>query len=164
MKKVLLASVLCGVVFLDCAFCDSVIKKERQKIERVNAGFKGDSKIFSGEVRVQMLFEKELWRDFNGALVHFSPKARSAWHSHPAGQTLIVTKGVIYTGTKDGITSVAKEGEVISCPPDVVHWHGAGLESSGEHIAIQQFKDNSNVVWGEKVKDTEYNAAIKSAK
>lgn len=166
MKKILLVGVLCGIVFLDCAFCDSVVKEEKiqQKVERNLGEFKGDSKIFSGEVRVQMLFEKESWRDFNGALVEFAPKARSAWHTHPAGQTLIVTRGTIYTGTKDGIASMAKEGEVISCPPDVEHWHGAGLESSGAHIALQQFKNNANVLWGEKVSDAEYNAAIKNAK
>lgn len=166
MKKVLLASVLCGVLFMDFAFSDSVLKGEQmqQKVERNLGEFKGDSKIFSGEVNVKMLFKKESWRNFSGGLVQFSPKARSAWHFHPAGQTLIVTKGTIYTGTKDGIVSLAKEGEVISCPPNVEHWHGAGLESSGEHIALTQYKDDSNVIWGEKVSDTEYFEAIKNAK
>ena len=125
---------------------------------------KGDSRIFSGEVGVTMLFEKNAWRDFSGAKVHFSPKARSAWHTHPAGQTLIVTQGVIYTGTKDGIIHKAEVGESISCPPNVEHWHGAGLESSGTHIALTQYDKDSNVIWGDKLSDTEYLQAIKRVK
>lgn len=122
---------------------------------------KGDSRIFSGEVRVTMLFEKNAWRNFSGARVHFSPKARSAWHTHPAGQTLIVTQGVIYTGTKDGIVHKAETGESIACPPNVAHWHGAGLKSSGTHIALTQYDKDSNVVWGQKLSDEEYLQAIK---
>ncbi|WP_270969247.1 cupin domain-containing protein [Campylobacter upsaliensis] len=110
-----------------------------------------------------MLFNKNAWRDFSGAKVHFSPKARTAWHTHPAGQTLIVTQGVIYTGTKDGINHKAEVGESISCPPNVEHWHGAGLESSGTHIALTQYSKDSNVIWGDKLSDEEYLQAIKQA-
>lgn len=134
-----------------------------QEITKEAAEIKGDSRIFSGEVGVTMLFDKNAWRNFSGAKVHFSPKARSAWHTHPAGQTLIVTQGVIYTGTKDGIIHKAEVGESISYPPNVEHWHGAGLESSGTHIALTQYDKDSNVIWGDKLSDTEYLQAIKKA-
>ena len=134
-----------------------------QEITKDAKEIKGDLIIFSGEVGVTMLFDKNAWRDFSGAKVHFSPKARSAWHTHPAGQTLIVTQGVIYTGTKDGIIHKAEVGESISCPPNVEHWHGAGLESSGTHIALTQYSKDSNVIWGDKLSDTEYLQAIKQA-
>ncbi|WP_295737450.1 cupin domain-containing protein [uncultured Helicobacter sp.] len=134
-----------------------------QEITKEAKEIKGDSRIFSGEVGVTMLFDKNAWRDFSGAKVHFSPKARSAWHTHPAGQTLIVTQGVIYTGTKDGIIHKAEVGDSISCPPNVAHWHGAGLESSGTHIALTQYSKDSNVIWGDKLSDEEYLQAIKQA-
>ncbi|WP_346265304.1 cupin domain-containing carboxymuconolactone decarboxylase family protein [Helicobacter suis] len=137
---------------------------EGQEITRKGqlGGFEGDSSKFSGVVHVQMLFKSEKWRHFGGGLVSFEPKARSAWHTHPAGQTLIVTKGVIYTGTQDGKVSVAHEGDVISCPPGVKHWHGAGLDSGGSHIALTGVKDGVNVIWGEKVSDAEYMRAMAS--
>nr|WP_232087269.1 cupin domain-containing protein [Helicobacter suis] len=121
---------------------------EGQEITRKGqlGGFEGDSSKFSGVVHVQMLFKSEKWHHFGGGLVSFEPKARSAWHTHPAGQTLIVTKGVIYTGTQDGKVSVAHEGDVISCPPGVKHWHGAGLDSGGSHIALTGVKDGVNVI------------------
>ncbi|EIR8930595.1 cupin domain-containing protein [Campylobacter upsaliensis] len=153
--KIVFASML-AVCFTQGADLAQELTKEAKEM-------KGDSRIFSGEVRVTMLFEKNAWRNFSGARVHFSPKARSAWHTHPAGQTLIVTQGVIYTGTKNGIVHKAKIGESIACPPNVDHWHGAGLESSGTHIALTQYSKDSNVVWGDKLSDEEYLQAIKQA-
>ncbi|EOA2818665.1 cupin domain-containing protein [Campylobacter upsaliensis] len=153
--KIVFASML-AICFAQGADLAQELIKEAKEIQ-------GDSRIFSGEVRVTMLFEKNAWRDFSGARVHFSPKARSAWHTHPAGQTLIVTQGVIYTGTKNGIVHKAETGESIACPPNVDHWHGAGLESSGTHIALTQYSKDSNVVWGDKLSDEEYLQAIKQA-
>lgn len=127
-------------------------------------GFKGDAKIFSGEVNVKMAFPKNEWRPFSGGFVTFSPSARSAWHTHPIGQTLVVTEGSIYTGTQEGITQIAKKGDVISCPPNVKHWHGAGPKESGTHLALTGYEGESNVVWLEKVSDEEYQKAIKGAK
>ncbi|RDU65239.1 cupin domain-containing protein [Helicobacter sp. MIT 14-3879] len=126
--------------------------------------FKGDSKYFSGNVKVKMLFKSDSYRPFSGALVEFSPKARSAWHKHPAGQTLIVTQGVIYTGTENGITQIAKKGDVITCPPEVKHWHGAGVNQSGAHIALTGEKDGQNVTWLEKLSDEEYEDFVKKVK
>ncbi|WP_233712886.1 MULTISPECIES: cupin domain-containing protein [unclassified Helicobacter] len=135
-----------------------VIKQEQMKV------MKGDSAIFSGDVKVTLLFGESENRNAGGGLVEFSPKARSAWHTHPAGQTLIVVEGEIYTGTEDGITQIAKKGEVIECPANVKHWHGAGEKQKGAHIALTGSKEGKNVIWLEKLSDAEYQKAIKSAK
>ncbi|GMB95958.1 carboxymuconolactone decarboxylase family protein [Helicobacter sp. NHP22-001] len=126
--------------------------------------FEGTSDKFSGKVHIQILFGPNKWRNFSGGIVHFSPKARSAWHTHPAGQTLLVTEGEIYTGTADGKVSVAHKGDVISCPPGVKHWHGAGPSMGGAHLALTGDKNGENVHWLEKVSDVEYNKAISSLK
>lgn len=141
------------------------MQKTQEVIKDGSLGsFKGDSKIFSGEVNVKMLFKSGDYRNYGGGLVEFSPKARTAWHTHPAGQTLIVTKGTIYTGTRAGITQIAKSGDVILCPADVEHWHGAGLNEGGTHIALTHEKNGKNVTWLELLSDSEYENYIKAGK
>lgn len=127
-------------------------------------GFKGDAKIFTGEVQVTSLFNKNAFQSFSGGLVEFSPGARSAWHTHPVGQTLIVVDGAIVSGDESGAVSLAQKGDVIVCPPDVRHWHGATDKVKGAHIALTGYKGDSNVVWLEKVSDKEYKAALNKAK
>ncbi|WP_104722678.1 cupin domain-containing protein [Helicobacter mesocricetorum] len=156
MKKIL-KTITIAVGLALPLFSQSIIKNDAFK------AFSGDSKIFNGEVSVKMLFLSNQWQNFSGAIVEFAPKARSAWHTHPAGQTLLVTKGTIYTGTKEGIVQIAREGDTILCPPDVEHWHGAGLYESGAHIALTHEKDGKNVVWLEKLSDAEYEQFIKEA-
>lgn len=126
--------------------------------------FKGDAKFFSGDVDVAILFKSEAWRTFGGALVKFAPKARSAWHLHPAGQTLIVTEGEIITKIPGQKATIAKKGDVISCPPNIKHFHGATDKVSGTHIAITQEKDGENVKWLELVNDKEYQEALMEIK
>lgn len=135
---------------------------EGQNIEKQGTypNFKGDSKIFSGEVNVSMMFKENKWREFGGALVEFSPKARSAWHIHPAGQTLIVTQGEIITQVKGEKASLAKKGDVISCPPNIKHWHGARNQKAA-HIALTGVKEGKNVEWLELVSDEDYEKALK---
>lgn len=128
------------------------------------ASLKGDSKIFSGDVKVSMMFKAEAWREMIGALVEFDKGARSAWHTHPAGQTLIVTEGEILTKVPGQKASIAKKGDVISCPPNVRHFHGATDASSGSHIALTQEKDGKNVAWENLVSDSEYKEALKEAR
>ena len=156
------------VTALGCANITCAEEAKMQKTQEVVkagslGGFKGDSKIFSGEVSVKMLFKSDYYRSFGGGEVTFSPRARTAWHTHPAGQTLIVTQGKIYTGTKAGITQIAKVGDVVLCPPDIEHWHGAGLKEKGVHIALTHEKNGKNVTWLELLSDTEYEGYIKEA-
>ena len=126
--------------------------------------FKGDSAIFSGDVKVSILFKSESWRSFGGGLVEFSKNARSAWHTHPAGQTLIVTEGEILTKVPGQRATIATKGDVISCPPNVRHFHGATDTSKGSHIAITQEREGKNVVWENLVSDAEYSDALKEAR
>lgn len=140
--------------------------KEAQELIKAGSlgGFVGDEKIFTGKVKVTKLFNDAPYRPFGGGLVEFERGARSAWHTYPAGQTLIVTKGVIITGTEQGEVQIAREGDTILCPPDLKHWHGATDKQSGAHIALTGVKDGNNVKWLEKVSDEEYKAALKKAK
>lgn len=163
MKKSLL-KLMAAAAFLTLNLSANEGGKMQELIKKNSLeGFKGDSKIFSGNVNVQRLFNDNEWRDFSSALVHFDAGARSAWHTHPKGQTLIVTKGAILTGTETGAVQVAHEGDVISCPPNLRHFHGALPHASAEHIAITGELDGKNVTWLEKVSDKEYEEAVKKA-
>lgn len=96
--------------------------------------------------------------------MEFSKNARSAWHTHPAGQTLIVTQGEILTKVPGQKAVITKKGDVISCPPNVRHFHGATDTSSGSHIALTQEKDGKNVSWENLVSEAEYKEALKEAR
>jgi quercetin dioxygenase-like cupin family protein len=91
-----------------------------------------------------------------GAVVTFEPGARTAWHSHPLGQTLVVIDGVGWTQVQDGPVHEFAAGDILLCPRDRRHWHGATPESSMTHVAIQESLDGTNVTWMEKVTDDEY--------
>ena len=87
--------------------------------------FTGPENLFSGQVDVQVLFPDNPQTAFSGAYVTFQPAARTAWHSHPAGQHMVVTDGRALTGTRDGRVLLFEEGETVWCPADIDHWHGA---------------------------------------
>lgn len=86
----------------------------------------------------------------------FDAGARSAWHTHPLGQTLIVTAGTGWTQEWGGEKQVIKPGDVVWCPPSVKHWHGATATTGMSHIAIQEVLDGKNVEWMEHVSDEQY--------
>jgi quercetin dioxygenase-like cupin family protein len=88
--------------------------------------------------------------------VTFEPGARSAWHTHPLGQTLIVTSGVGWVQEWGGETREMKAGDVVSIPPGIKHWHGASATTGMSHIAIQEALDGKNVQWMGKVTDEQY--------
>ncbi|WP_027178465.1 (R)-mandelonitrile lyase [Maridesulfovibrio bastinii] len=118
--------------------------------------FKGPEKYFTGDVQVDMLFPANSETSFSGAYVTFQPGARTAWHWHPAGQHMIVTKGVALTGTRDGKIYKFTEGETVWCPSNVDHWHGATLDGPMTHLVISGVKDGKAVFWKEKVTDAQY--------
>ncbi|WP_305862469.1 cupin domain-containing protein [Helicobacter cholecystus] len=165
MKQLMTMTFIVGLVFANITYAKEAKVQKTQEVIKAGSlgGFKGDSKIFSGEVSVKMLFKSGDYRNYSGAEVTFSPRARSAWHTHPAGQTLIVTQGIIYTGTKEGIVQIAKAGDVVLCPSDVEHWHGAGLTQERVYIALTHEKDGKNVTWLELLSDEEYESYIKEA-
>jgi quercetin dioxygenase-like cupin family protein len=116
----------------------------------------GAADRFTGSVRVQSLFDAKSPARTTGGEVTFQPGARSAWHTHPLGQILIVTEGVGWVQEWGGPIQVMRKGDVIWIPPGVKHWHGATPISSVTHIAIQESLDGRNVDWLEKVSDEQY--------
>lgn len=120
------------------------------------ASSKGPAEYFTGDVRVQPLFAEEDAAAYGGAYVTFQPGARSAWHTHPAGQRLIVTQGVGRTQQWGGPVEEIRAGDVLWCPPGVKHWHGASPTSAMTHLALTGVRDGQNVEWLEKVSDEQY--------
>jgi quercetin dioxygenase-like cupin family protein len=123
----------------------------------------GPTEYFSGAVRIDPLFQSRAPARAAGASVTFEPGARTAWHTHPLGQTLIVTSGVGLTQCWGKPPVKIRPGDVISCPPGEKHWHGASPSTAMTHIAIQEALDGKMVEWLKKVTDEEYLAAAETA-
>jgi quercetin dioxygenase-like cupin family protein len=111
---------------------------------------------FTGSVRVQFLFDANEPARSSGGQVRFQPGARSAWHTHPVGQILIVTDGVGWVQQWGGPVQVIREGDVVWIPAGVKHWHGATPTTTMTHIAFQEQLDGTAVNWLEKVTDEQY--------
>lgn len=116
----------------------------------------GPAEYFTGSVRVQPLFPSNETAHYGGAYVTFAPAARSNWHTHPAGQHLVVVKGVCWAQTWDGVKSEANVGDAVWCPSGIKHWHGASPDGEMTHLALTGMKDGQNVTWLEKVTDEQY--------
>lgn len=122
---------------------------------------KGPAEYFTGNVRVDPLFQSPGPAQFSGASVTFEPGARSAWHTHPCGQTLIVTSGLGWTQCWGEPKQVIRPGDVITCPAGKKHWHGATPTTAMTHIAIQEHDaDGKAVAWLEKVSDEQYQSPL----
>ena len=119
---------------------------------------KGPDKYFTGNVRIDPLFEAPDPARVRGASVTFEPGARSAWHTHPLGQTLIVTSGFGWVQSEGQHKVELRPGDVVWCPPNERHWHGATPTTAMTHIAIQEALDGKVVEWMEKVSDEQYKA------
>ena len=119
---------------------------------------RGPAETFTGNVRVDPLFSAAEPARTSGAYVTFEPGARTAWHTHPLGQTLIVTAGCGWVQQRGKSREEIKPGDVASIPPHVEHWHGAQASTAMTHIAIQEQLDGSAVSWQQHVADDEYAA------
>jgi quercetin dioxygenase-like cupin family protein len=117
---------------------------------------KGPSDYFTGAVRVDPLFEAPEPARVRGALVTFEPGARTAWHTHPLGQTLIITSGAGRVQRWAGPIEEIRPGDVVWFPPGEKHWHGASPATAMSHIAIQEALNGSPVDWMEQVSDQQY--------
>ncbi len=117
---------------------------------------KGPAEYFTGAVRVDPLFEAPEPARARGALVTFEPGARTAWHTHPLGQALIVTAGLGWVQRDGGPVEEIRPGDVVWFAPGEKHWHGATATTGMSHIAIQEALNGSPVTWMEKVSDTQY--------
>ena len=122
---------------------------------------KGPAENFTGNVTVAPLFPANASAPYSGAYVTFEAGARSAWHTHPAGQRLVVTAGVGRTQEWGGRVQEIKAGDVIWCPPGVKHWHGASPTTAMTHLALTNSVNNKVVEWLEKVTDAQYNAGAR---
>jgi quercetin dioxygenase-like cupin family protein len=117
---------------------------------------KGPAEYFTGTVRIDLLFQANAPARAAGASVTFEPGARTAWHTHPLGQTLIVTAGCGLVQCWDGPIQKIRPGDVIWFPPGEKHWHGATATTAMTHIAVQEQLDGKMVEWMEKVSDEQY--------
>jgi len=117
---------------------------------------KGPGDWFTGTVRIDPLFQPNNSRRAAGALVTFEPGARTAWHTHPLGQTLIVTAGCGRAQQEGGPIEEIRPGDVVWFAPGKKHWHGASPTTAMTHIATQEQLDGKVVDWMEKVSDEQY--------
>ncbi len=117
---------------------------------------KGSADYFTGAVRLDMLFEAPAPARVVGASVTFEPGARTAWHTHPLGQTLVVTSGFGRAQRWGGPIEELRPGDVVWIAPGEKHWHGASPATGMTHIAIQEKLDGKTVDWMEHVSDEQY--------
>jgi quercetin dioxygenase-like cupin family protein len=134
--------------------------KQMQNIAIARSGSQpssqGQAEYFTGSVRVDPLFSVEQPSRMAGARVTFEPGARTAWHTHPLGQTLIVTAGSGWVQQQGGLVEQIREGDVVRIPPGMKHWHGATSTTRMTHIALQEQLDGKVVDWMEHVTDEQY--------
>ncbi|WP_187429478.1 cupin domain-containing protein [Roseobacter fucihabitans] len=116
----------------------------------------GPSAYFTGAVHIAPLLNAPDPSRLRAALVTFEAGARTAWHTHPLGQTLIITSGSGYAQSEAGPVQALHPGDVVWFPPDERHWHGATAEEAMSHIALQEALDGETVAWHELVSDAQY--------
>jgi len=119
---------------------------------------KGPDENFTGLVRIDPLFQAPDPARVKVVSVTFEPGARTAWHTHPLGQTLIVTTGCGWVQSEGSSKQELRAGDVVWCPPNERHWHGATPTTSMTHIAILEHLNGQFVEWMEKVSDEQYQA------
>lgn len=119
--------------------------------------FPGPNDWFTGAVRIDPLFQKEENTKAAGTLVTFEPGARTAWHTHPAGQTIIIQTGLGWVQKEGSSIEIVQPGDVVYFEPNEKHWHGASATKAMSHIAIQEEVNGEVVTWMEKVSDEQYN-------
>jgi quercetin dioxygenase-like cupin family protein len=131
----------------------------RRSLEIMRAGrpsMKGPSDWFTGQVRVDPLFNEHAPERVQGVSVTFEPGARTAWHTHPLGQTLIVTGGIGQVQRWGGPVEQIRPGDVVWFAPGEKHWHGAAAQTGMTHIGLQEVENGQVVDWMEHVSDQQY--------
>src|SRR4051794_1552128 len=124
---------------------------------------KGPADYFTGTVRIDSPFKGSAPARVGGAIVTFEPGARTAWHTHPLGQTLIVTFGCGWVQREGGPVEAIRPGDVVWFEPGEKHWHGATATTAMTHIAIAESLDGKTVDWMEQVSDEQYQAGSTAA-
>ena len=124
-----------------------------------NASKPGPADWFTGTVRIDAPFQGEEPSQISGATVTFEPGARTAWHTHPLGQTILITAGLGWVQQDGGPVEEVRPGDIVWFPPREKHWHGASAATAAtamSHIAVQEALDGKVVDWLEKVSDEQY--------
>lgn len=162
MNKTLLGIVVCAAApFVEAAGTgDDADTQSGQQISRAGsqASVTGPEQYFTGKARVDPLFQSGDQINASGAYVTFEPGARSAWHTHPAGQRLVVVAGVGLTQEWGKPVQEIRPGDVVVCPAGVKHWHGATPTTAMTHLAVSGSANGKSVEWMEKVTDDQYDA------
>lgn len=163
MKTFLLMNVTIIVIGTASAFAgDKTVQEQTMILRKYDEakGFVGPSDYFIGEVKVDEPFKAgDSFDDYQGAMVHFKAGARTAWHTHPKGQTIYIISGEGRAQTEGEAVRKLLPGDVVWFPADVKHWHGAAPNSSMSHMAIQSPDEKGDVVtWLEQVSDEDYTA------
>ncbi len=122
-----------------------------------HASATGPDAWFTGRVRIDPVWSNDEGINASGAMVTFEPGARSAWHTHPAGQRLVVTSGVGLVQEWGKPIQEIRPGDVVQCPAGVKHWHGAAPNTAMTHLAVTGVVDGKAVDWMEQVSDAQYN-------
>lgn len=163
MKKTLASLAVCAVAPLCEAAAEATSSSSPPPAQHISRHGEqpqvtGPAQWFTGNVRVEPLFPADGPLNASGAYVSFEAGARSAWHTHPAGQRLVVVSGIGLTQEWGKPVQEIHPGDVIVCPVGVKHWHGAAPGSAMTHLAITGSVDGKNVDWMEHVTDDQYNA------
>ena len=116
----------------------------------------GSAEWFTGAVRIDPLLEPKAPSRVGSGIVTFEPGARTAWHTHPVGQHLIIVSGLGWVQQEGGPIHEVRPGDVVWFPPGIKHWHGASPANAMSHIAIHEFQDGSPVTWMEHVTDEQF--------
>jgi quercetin dioxygenase-like cupin family protein len=149
-----------GGVAIFANFHASLVRSKELIMDIKRAGSqpsrKGAAEWFSGSVRIDPLFLAPEPARAGAGSVTFEPGARTAWHTHPLGQTLIIISGLGWVQREGGAIEEVRAGDVVWFPPGLKHWHGATPTTAMTHIAVQESIDGKNVDWMEKVSDDQY--------
>ena len=148
-------ALLTAAVLLPLLAAPAAHAQPQMEISRNGArpSVEGPAAWFTGRVRIDPLFDPKDPARAGAAVVTFEPGARTAWHRHPLGQRLIVTSGLGLTQVEGGPVEDLRPGDVVWCPPNVRHWHGAAPTTAMTHIAIQEALNGQMVEWLEHVSD-----------
>jgi quercetin dioxygenase-like cupin family protein len=163
-KVILFNSIVCIVLAIGALSCSDLQKEKSDKnMASQNLIFAQGEKItnnnFTGTAYLKMLVEADSINPTAVGNVTFEPGARTKWHFHPAGQILLVTDGVGYYQQKGQSKKILRKGDVIKCPPNIPHWHGASADSLFVQVAVTN-NHLGATVWLQEVTDEEYNAII----
>jgi quercetin dioxygenase-like cupin family protein len=159
-SSVVLSAALLAIGAAGLALAQTAAPVTTQQITRAGAqpSATGPAEFFTGRVRVDPVWQGDEHLNASGAMVTFEPGARSAWHTHPAGQRLVVLSGVGLTQEWGKPVQMIRPGDVVWCPPNVKHWHGAAPTTAMSHLAVTGSLQGRNVHWMEKVSDEQYDA------